>query len=122
MVQGCETLAALYVRIGMTPERSRIVETDWIGTAYAEKAKLLKPGQRFVSLSCRHYAVTANLREMTCPRCLEMIRHGFDYEAWITRRDIARDDLVWEADPARQRNEEAFEDDRDCTAANGRAG
>lgn len=103
-VQGDPVLAEFLERHGVKPGPSRIIGTDWIATALNRE----RLGQRrIVDLSCRHKAVTRNRSSMTCPRCVELIREGLDYEGWISGRVHPYDDLVWKDDPCRSFHEPA---------------
>lgn len=64
-----------------------------IGVANAD---LLKDG-RVVKLACGHFTLTKSLKKARCARCGEMIRVGYDYDAF--RNHGAPDDFSWPADP-----------------------
>ena len=101
-MQGDPVLAGVFDRLGCRPEPSRIVGTDWMATALNRE----RLGQRrIVDLSCRHKAVTRNLSSMTCPRCVQLMREGLDYEGWLSGNVHPRDGLVWRQDPCRRFHE-----------------
>lgn len=70
-----------------------------IGIAQAD---LLKQG-RVVRLACGHYTVSKGLYKARCPRCGEMIRAGYDYDAF--RRLGRPDEFSWPDDPFRTAHE-----------------
>jgi len=117
-VQGDPELAEMFERFGIRPRPSRIIETDIVATAF-NREKLGK--KRVVVLSCRHRAITGNQISMTCPRCVEMMKEGLDYDAWINGHS-QDDGLLWPADPLRILNERTdlagnFVDDLDCAVS-----
>lgn len=57
---------------------------------------LLKHG-RLVRLTCGHFVVTKTRHRAGCPRCGEMIRTGWDYDAF--RNLGAPDTFTWPGDP-----------------------
>lgn len=67
-----------------------------------DAASLLKHG-RPVVLECGHVTITKALERAKCPRCGEMIRSGWDYDAF--RRCGALDSFKWPDDPLRLVNE-----------------
>lgn len=92
----------------ITTERERIVETDWIATAFNREQLGADCVKRIVALACGHRAVTRNAASMTCPRCTEMLRRSIetgdeDYEGW--RHGSRRDTMKWPNDPCRPFNE-----------------
>jgi hypothetical protein len=52
---------------------------------------------RLVSLACGHYIITKALHKARCPRCGEMIRSGYDYDAFRNLGQV--DDFDWPDDP-----------------------
>ena len=70
-----------------------------IGVAQAD---LLKHG-RVVKLACGHVTLTKALNRARCPRCGEMIRAGYDYDAF--RRRGVPDNFSWPDDPFRSVHE-----------------
>lgn len=63
---------------------------------------LTKQG-RPVVLACGHYAMTKALYKARCPRCGEMIRAGYDYDAF---RNLGHPDTFsWPDDPFRELHE-----------------
>lgn len=63
----------------------------------------LKAGKRLVALECGHYAITRALSRAKCRRCGEMIRAGWDYDAF--RNHSAPDTFSWANDPLRELHE-----------------
>lgn len=59
---------------------------------------MLKQG-RPVLLACGHFTITRSVHRAKCSRCGEMIRSGYDYEAFRNRG--AEDVFSWPADPLR---------------------
>ncbi|CAI10408.1 hypothetical protein p1B214 (plasmid) [Aromatoleum aromaticum EbN1] len=59
---------------------------------------LLRHG-RVVKLACGHYTLTKATHRSGCPRCGEMIRAGYDHDAF--RRQGAPDEFSWPDDPFR---------------------
>lgn len=54
---------------------------------------------RLVLLACRHFTITKSLRRAKCRRCGEMIRAGYDYDAF---RNLGSEDAFsWPSDPLR---------------------
>ena len=66
------------------------------------QSNILKYG-RVVGLACGHFALTKALHKARCPRCGEMIRAGYDYDAF--RRLGAPDEFRWPDDPFRPAHE-----------------
>lgn len=64
-----------------------------------EHTDVLTTKGRLVILECGHYAVTRARYRCACARCGEMIRAGYDYEAFRMRG--AGDDFSWPDDPLR---------------------
>lgn len=64
-----------------------------IGIAQAD---FLKHG-RVVRLTCGHFKSTKATSKAQCPRCCEMIRAGYDHDAF--RRLGAEDAFSWPEDP-----------------------
>jgi len=62
---------------------------------------------RLVQLACGHFSFTRARRKAACARCGEMIRSGYDYDAF--RRLGAPDDFHWTDDPWRALHEERSE-------------
>jgi len=58
---------------------------------------------RLVVLTCGHFAVTKSLHRAKCKRCGEMIRAGYDYDAF--RNLGATDSFSWPDDPLRPLHE-----------------
>jgi len=73
---------------------------DWKTGVAAEL--MLKHG-RLVLLTCGHLTVTKALYRARCPRCGEMIRAGYDYDAF--RNLGAPDEFSWPGDPLRPLHE-----------------
>ena len=67
--------------------------------ALAGTANLLTPRGHLARLACGHFTITKALHKAKCERCGEMIRAGFDYEAF--RQRGAADDFSWPDDPLR---------------------
>lgn len=65
-------------------------------------ADLLKHG-RVVKLACGHFTLTKALHRARCPRCGEMIRAGYDHDAF--RRLGEPDGFSWPGDPFREAHE-----------------
>ncbi|WP_081068040.1 hypothetical protein [Burkholderia territorii] len=59
---------------------------------------------RLVALACGHYTVTKALHRAKCRRCGEMIRAGYDYDAF--RNLGGRDEFSWPHDPLRSLHEQ----------------
>lgn len=66
------------------------------------QAEILKCG-RVVRLACGHFTQTKALRKARCQRCGEMIRSGYDYDAF--RRSDEVDSFIWPDDPFRAAHE-----------------
>ncbi len=65
---------------------------------------LLKRG-RLALLACGHFAITKALHRAKCRRCGEMIRAGYDYDAF---RNLGHeDDFFWPGDPLRPLHEKS---------------
>lgn len=74
------------------------VQSVWFtGTAQGMTALFLKTGKRLVALECGHYTITRALNRAKCRRCGEMIRAGWDYDAF--RNHNAPDTFSWINDP-----------------------
>lgn len=101
--QGDPVLAEMFSRFGMRPQPSKIIEIDILATAFNQGQ--LKKGERVVILSCRHRAVTTRRKRMDCPRCDQLMRHGFDFDSWIRGVTEGWDGLNWRQDPVRILNE-----------------
>ena len=70
-------------------------------TGLSAKAMLRKG--RLALLVCGHFTVTKARHHAKCPRCGEMIRAGYDYDAY---RNLGGDDTFsWPADPLRPLHE-----------------
>ncbi|MCA7889977.1 hypothetical protein LGM58_43165 [Burkholderia contaminans] len=65
---------------------------------------MMKHG-RLVALACGHFAMTKALHRAKCRRCGEMIRAGYDYDAFRNRG--ASDQFSWPGDPLRPLHERA---------------
>ncbi|MFT0546997.1 hypothetical protein ACMHYO_11715 [Allopusillimonas ginsengisoli] len=63
----------------------------------------LKTCKRFVVLECGHFTVTRFLFRAKCARCGEMIRSGFDHDAF--RHHHVPDTFQWPDDPLRELHE-----------------
>lgn len=70
----------------------------------AGTADLIKGGQRLAVLMCRHYTLTKSSVRAKCQRCGEMIRAGYDYDAFRNLGET--DDFSWPDDPLRPLHEE----------------
>lgn len=86
----------------------RIVETDYLATAFNRERLGKSMVRRIVVLACGHRAVTRNAGSMVCPRCTEMLRRSVetgdeDYEGY--RQGNVRDTMVWPDDPCQIFNE-----------------
>ena len=68
----------------------------------------LKRG-RLVALACGHYTLTKAIHRARCRRCGEMIRAGYDYDAF--RNLGAADTFSWPLDPLRTLHERSDESD-----------
>jgi hypothetical protein len=64
------------------------------------------PSYRLVELTCGHYTKTRLKKSAPCQRCGEMIRAGYDYEAFKNRGALNR--FVWPGDPLRMIHEPGF--------------
>lgn len=64
---------------------------------------------RLAALACGHYTVTKALNRAKCPRCGEMIRAGYDYDAFRNRG--GRDEFSWPSDPLRPLHEGSISPD-----------
>jgi hypothetical protein len=60
---------------------------------------------RLVLLTCGHFAVTKSLHRSKCRRCGEMIRAGYDYDAF--RNLGSGDAFSWPDDPLRLLHEKS---------------
>lgn len=65
---------------------------------------LLKQG-RLALLACGHFTITKALHRAKCRRCGEMIRAGYDYDAF--RNLGCEDDFSWPGDPLRLLHEKS---------------
>ena len=101
--QGDPVLAEMFARFGILPAPSKIIGIDIVSTAV--NASRLAPGERIVQLSCRHSAVSKNRRNMVCPRCVQLMRRGMDYDSWIRGVTDGCDGMRWREDPVRPLNE-----------------
>ncbi|KWW32409.1 MULTISPECIES: hypothetical protein [Cupriavidus] len=63
---------------------------------------MMKHG-RLVALSCGHFTMTKALHRAKCRRCGEMIRAGYDYDAFRNRGESDR--FSWPSDPLRPLHE-----------------
>jgi hypothetical protein len=70
-------------------------------------ANLLTSRGRMVRLECGHFQVTKALYRTGCQRCGEMIRAGWDHDAF--RRLGAEDTFSWPGDPLRVLHEYSSE-------------
>lgn len=104
-IQGDPKLAAFFAEHGFKPVKSQIVATDILATSFNQAGLKIEKGERIVDLSCGHKAVTNNQRDMTCPRCAQLLVHGMDYEAWISGNGGTLDGMIWREDPCRFANE-----------------
>lgn len=78
--------------------QGQAIATFMFGTA----DQLTKCG-RPVILACGHYTMTKAVHVAGCPRCGEMIRSGYDYDAF---RHLGHpDDFHWPGDPFRELHE-----------------
>lgn len=102
--QGDPYLAEMFAEHGVQPEPSRITGTDMLATAINREQLGKNKRNRIVDLECGHKAVTTNKDSMTCPRCVMLIRHGFDYDGFRNLGTV-RDEMIWREDPCRHFNE-----------------
>lgn len=101
-VQGDIQLARLFQQYGESVEWSYVTRTDFLATA--ANPLVTKRLQHFVDLSCGHKAlVKLRTRRTRCRRCIEMQRHGMDYDGFLHHN--VRDTLIWREDPCRAANE-----------------
>lgn len=103
-IQGDPVLHEIFALGGFQPEPSRIIETDFLAQAFNVQA--LK-GKRIVLLSCRHRAIatTRQHNKMRCPRCVQLMKEGLDYDYWINHSQGGYDGMHWPKDPVRPLNE-----------------
>ena len=103
-IQGEEALYRIFEITGFDPGFSKIVETDFMATSFNMERLA---GKRIVILSCGHRAVATfrQGKKMTCPRCVQLMKQGLDYDLWINHRQTAFDGMVWREDPVRKLNE-----------------
>lgn len=66
-------------------------------------ADLMMKRGRLAVLNCGHFALTKALHKVKCRRCGEMIRAGYDYDAF--RNLGAPDTFSWPDDPLRALHE-----------------
>lgn len=66
-------------------------------------AELMMRRGRLAVLECGHFVLTKALRKAKCRRCGEMIRAGYDYDAF--RNLGAQDTFSWPDDPLRELHE-----------------
>ncbi len=104
-IQGDPVLVEIFALGNFKPEQSRIVETDYLATSF--NIENLGRGKRIVILSCRHRAVatTRQHTKMRCPRCVQMMKEGLDYDYWINHQQGGYDGMHWSDDPVRLLNE-----------------
>jgi hypothetical protein len=86
----------------ITTGRERIVETDYIATAFNRERLGPNMIRRIVKLECSHRAITSNSGAMKCPRCNEMLKRSIatgeeDYESF--RKGLVPDHMDWPDDP-----------------------
>lgn len=107
MSGGDPVLAEFFASNGCRPEPSIIKGTDFFASAFCRERLGGSMRRRIVDLSCGHKAVARNRNVMECPRCVEMLRQGFDYEAWLrgVSDDWPYDGMIWRKDPCRSFNE-----------------
>lgn len=67
--------------------------------ALAGTADILTSHGRLAKLACGHFVITKALNRAGCPRCGEMIRSGYDYDAFRNRGGF--DVFSWPGDPLR---------------------
>ncbi|MBV7542046.1 hypothetical protein [Acidovorax sp. sic0104] len=89
-------------RLVSLEEQSK-THNGWFASLPQRTAHFLATGKRIVRLECRHYVLTRSLFRAACPRCGEMIRAGYDYDAF--RRLGAQDEFRWAEDPLWELNE-----------------
>jgi hypothetical protein len=95
MMAGDPDLAALYDGIDVPEPRERILETDYLLTAYNRDKLGDDLMKRIVKLECGHFTITRNVKKAGCKRCHRMIVEGYDYDAFRnlqTTRDPIEDD------------------------------
>lgn len=86
----------------------RIVETDWVVTAFNRQILIRGGLDRIVRLECGHSKRTSAIVRARCSRCEEMLRRSIDtgeedYEGF--RSGLVSDRMAWAADPCRLLNE-----------------
>lgn len=89
----------------LAQDQGRALFLMTFGQATAAADLFLKTGKRPVVLECGHLTLTRALMRAKCRRCGQMIRTGYDYDAF--RNHGAPDDFSWPEDPFRLAHEAA---------------
>ncbi|WP_080423746.1 hypothetical protein [Burkholderia ubonensis] len=92
-----EKLAALLGREPDPFEKIARDQTAAMPWRAGVNADLMMKHGRLALLACGHFTLTKALQKAKCRRCGEMIRAGYDYDAF--RNHGARDTFSWPDDP-----------------------
>jgi hypothetical protein len=84
---------------GMPDPREPLRADQGMALFYTTLANAKQAGTkgRLAHLLCGHFVITKAIRSAKCPRCGEMIRAGYDYEAF--RNGGGFDEFSWPDDP-----------------------